>query len=273
MFTSGSNCLIRWEWKHTTKNLQVVPLDSVNDKTITIVQTLLFDDRWLTVTNIFNEIVAHYSYVNVNWTSVYHILQNEIDVTKVSAWWFPRLLMGKHHIARIGTAFKLSHYHIDGTEFFEPVVTSDETWMHFWTPESKRASEVWKKKRKKKHRGNAKKFHLWVNCWWQVFRDCWGMILIEYLPQGINLETEKKYTVNQEQYFHTILRLRYMIKFKWSGLLSIKVVLINDKSRPHTAKIIAALITSHKLDTFHIQRILQTSHLLIFGRFQVWRNF
>ncbi len=55
------------------------PSDSVNNETIAIVQALLSDNRWLTVTNIFNEIAAHYSYVNVSQTSVYCILRKEHD--------------------------------------------------------------------------------------------------------------------------------------------------------------------------------------------------
>ncbi len=52
---------------------------------IETVQMFLSNDQWLTATNIFNKIAACYSYVNVNRTSVYHILWNELDMTKVSA--------------------------------------------------------------------------------------------------------------------------------------------------------------------------------------------
>ncbi len=80
------------------------PLDSANNETIVIIQTLLSDNRRLSVTNIFKEIAAHYSYMNVNQISVYHILRNELDATKVSTQWVPQLLTDEHPTARMDAA-------------------------------------------------------------------------------------------------------------------------------------------------------------------------
>ncbi len=32
----------------------------------------------------------------------------------------------------------------EGESFFNQIVTGDETWLHYWTPECKSASTVWK---------------------------------------------------------------------------------------------------------------------------------
>ncbi len=37
----------------------------------------------------------------------------------------------------------------DGWEWFERIITEDESWIHFYEPERKLASMVWRKKRKK----------------------------------------------------------------------------------------------------------------------------
>ncbi len=67
--------------------------------------------------------------------------------------------------------------------------------------------------------------------------------------QGINLETGKKYTVNQQRYFDNIYHLRNAIKFKQLDL-SKKVMLVHNNARSHTARLITALITNLKWHTF-----------------------
>jgi hypothetical protein len=38
----------------------------------------------------------------------------------------------------------LQRYGSEGAEFLDSIVTCDETWVHYFTPESKRASKQWK---------------------------------------------------------------------------------------------------------------------------------
>ncbi len=79
-----------------------------------------------------------------------------------------------------------------------------------------------------------------------VFRDCWGILLIECIPRDINPDTGKKYTIDQQWYFDTILHLRDTNKSKQPSLSLKKVMLIHYNARLHTAKLIASL----KWDTF-----------------------
>ncbi len=83
-----------------------------------------------------------------------------------------------------------------------------------------------------------------------VLWDSWRILLIEYLPQGIYPETGKKYTVDQQQYFDTILCLGDTIKSKWRSLLSKNLVLLHNNAQLHTTALIEALITSLKWNTF-----------------------
>ncbi len=136
---------------------------------------------------------------------------------------------------------------MDGNEFLEQIITGVETWVYFCLPEFKHASKAWKKMKEALWKYNeipsvGKVLRM-------VFWDCRRIPIVEYLPQGINPGTEKKYTANQRQYFDTILHLRDVIKSKRLGS-SKKVMLIHDNAQPNTAELIAALITSLKWDTF-----------------------
>ncbi len=46
----------------------------------------------------------------------------------------------------MGWAFEfLTQYHMKGDELIECIVTGDESWIHFSTPETEAQSKVWKK--------------------------------------------------------------------------------------------------------------------------------
>ncbi len=48
---------------------------------------------------------------------------------------------------RMGWALKfLTQYHMKGNELIECIVIGDDSWIHFWMPETKTQSKVWKKK-------------------------------------------------------------------------------------------------------------------------------
>ncbi len=88
----------------------------------------------------------------------------------------------------------------------------------------------------------------------------------QYLPRRVNPQTGKKYTVDQQWNFDTILCLRDMVSPSDQAWCQKKVVLIYDdhilaNSSPFLSQASNGTLT------------LQTSLLPIFGRFQVWRNF
>ncbi|GFO21756.1 histone-lysine N-methyltransferase SETMAR [Plakobranchus ocellatus] len=61
-----------------------------------------------------------------------------------------------------------------------------------------------------------------------VFWDSRGMILLDILPKGEN--------VNADRYCETLDRLRHAVRRKRPGLLRSGVVLQHDNATPHTAK-------------------------------------
>jgi hypothetical protein len=128
----------------------------------------------------------------------------------------------------MGTALKfLERYHLDGDKFLDHIVTGYETWVSHFTPVSKRQSLEWQhppspsKLRKFKQTLSTRKIMA------TVFWDRKGVLLVEFMPQGI--------AINAESYCETLRRLRYDIQSRRRGLLSSGVMLPHDNARPHAA--------------------------------------
>ena len=74
----------------------------------------------------------------------------------------------------------LAHYEKEGDAFIHRIVTCDETWVHHYTPDSKRASKEWRRKGeecpvKAKTRLSAGKVMA------MVFWDFKGVLLVDFL--------------------------------------------------------------------------------------------
>jgi len=75
--------------------------------------------------------------------AVHH--QNELLLWKISAWWVPKLLSDQQKTARVQISETLlAHYKEEGDAFIHCIVTCDETWVHHYTPQTKRASKEWR---------------------------------------------------------------------------------------------------------------------------------
>ena len=83
--------------------------------------------------------------IGVSHRTVHSILKDEMKMSKVSARWMPRLLSAeeKEVRVRLPTVF-LRRWSQDGMRFLNQIITTDETWVNFYDPETKRESLVWK---------------------------------------------------------------------------------------------------------------------------------
>jgi hypothetical protein len=83
--------------------------------------------------------------VGISVQSVDEIVHNKLKVSKVRAMWDPWLLILEHREKRLVAITQLlQKYERRGAAFLDSVVTCDETCVHYFTPESKRASKQWK---------------------------------------------------------------------------------------------------------------------------------
>lgn len=217
------------------------PSDALNEDSICAVRTLLEENRRYTITDLHREMSTRFL-IDKSRTTIFRILTEALDMRKISARWVPRLLSDDDKKRRMGAALEfLQEYNEVGHEILDRVVTGDESWIHFWTPESKEQLKQWKKKeeetpRKCKQVPSAGKVML------TAFWDRHGVIYTEYHSQGR--------TVTAATYFDTILKLREAIKGKRPGLLTKKVWFFHDNAPAHGAKVIQNLLKNLRWDVF-----------------------
>ena len=111
--------------------------------------------------------------------------------------WIPRMLTDEQKHTRLQVAHTLlAQYEEKGDEFLQSIVTTDETWVHYFTPESKTASMQWRhpsSPKPKKAKATFTTEKTFASCFW----DIRGVLHIDFL-------TEQR-TINAE-YYSNLLR-------------------------------------------------------------------
>ena len=83
--------------------------------------------------------------LGISHTGVHIILRDDLKMTKVSARWVPRLLTPEQKRIWMNMSYdNLVLFDKDPVDFHARFVTVDETWVHHFTPETKRANFQWK---------------------------------------------------------------------------------------------------------------------------------
>ncbi|UYV69280.1 hypothetical protein LAZ67_6003100 [Cordylochernes scorpioides] len=142
--------------------------------------------------------------------------------------WVPKMLTEDYKRQRVEVAQKfLDCRETDGEEFLDSIVTGDETWVHYTTPETKEQYKQWK------HTSSPKplKFKQTFFC-----RETYGYRLLG--PKGPIVGT----TINSNRYCETLKQLLRAIQNKRRGMLTKGVRFHHDNARPHTASQTTALI-------------------------------
>lgn len=201
---------------------------SVSDETIAKVEEAMLKDRRITVRELCDLVP------DVSKTTIDKILTEHLGYSKVCARWVPKMLTEDHKRQRVEAAQQFLDCHeADGDEYLDSIVTGDETWVHYTTPETKEQSKQWKhtsspKPRKFKQTLSAGKIMA------SVFWDRKGILLCEFMPRGT--------TINADRYCETLKRLRRAIQNKRRGMLTKGVRFHQDNARPHTARVTNALL-------------------------------
>lgn len=201
---------------------------SVSDETIAKVEAAMLEDRRTTVRELCEKIPE------VSKTTIDKILTEHLGYSKVCARWVPKMLTADHKRQRVEAAQEFLAFH--GTteeEFLDSIVTGDETWVHYTTPETKEQSKQWKHPSSPR----AKKFKQILSAgkiMATVFWDRKGVLLCEFMPRGT--------TINADRYCETLNKLRRAIQNKRRGMLTKGVRFHHDNARPHTANRTTALI-------------------------------
>lgn len=141
------------------------------------VRELLAEDRRFTVRTMSSQLGVSKSYIH-------QLLTVDLNMSKVCARWVPRLLSGEQKAKRVecSTEF-LNRYELEGDQFLDNIITTDETWIWEYDPETKAESSVWKTPRtpppKKARVSKSGGKHMFV-----FFMDRRGMLLVHRVPDG-----------------------------------------------------------------------------------------
>lgn len=191
------------------------------DKLSESVRQLLDSDRRSTVRGIADAVGAGYG-------TVHRIITEEFNMRKVSARWVPKLLTQDQKDNRVIASQEfLSRYEQEGDTFLDQIITTDETWLFHFDPETKAQSQVWKTpntpppKKARVCKSGGK--HMFV-----FFMDRKGMLLCHAVPEGQNINAE---------YYSKVLRrdLVQAIRKKRPNLSLDKVILHQDNAPAHKA--------------------------------------
>ena len=108
------------------------------DKRIAAIEEYVMKDRRITV----RQVGENY---DIGYGTAQDILTNVHGMRRVCAHWVSRLLVPEQKTVRVQICTELQQRLLDeGDSFLNKVITCDETWFHFFEPESKQQTSLWK---------------------------------------------------------------------------------------------------------------------------------
>ena len=126
-----------------------------------------------------------------------------LGYSKVCARWVSRQLTEAHEQSRLKACSELLEYCHSDKSFLPRIVTGDETWVHHFKPESKRASMEWRHltpTRSKKFKSQPSAGKVMVTMSW----DSVGVILVDFMFKGA--------AINSDVYIDTLKKLKAKIQ-------------------------------------------------------------
>lgn len=155
----------------------------VRPRNVEKVRALIDKDRRLTIRAIANEL-------DVSASVVFAIITNDLNMSKVSARWVPRLLSHNDKVRRVECSKEfLQRLARNGDTFLDRIVTLDETWLWYYEPETKAQSSIWKTPQTPPPR-KAKSTKCGGKHMYLFFMDRKGMLLQHQIPEGQTMNAE-----------------------------------------------------------------------------------
>ena len=158
------------------------------------VRDVIDTDRRLTVREIASK-------CGISKTTVHDILSNELNMNRVCARWVPRILTSENLAKRVELSKQfIKKVDRGGVRYLDRIITTDESWFHYYDPETKQQSSQWKNvnspppKKAKVTKSLGKNMFI-------LFMDRKGIILTHAVPHG--------QTVNSD-YYCKVIKLCYV---------------------------------------------------------------
>ena len=160
------------------------PNEVVTPETIKKVHQIVFENRKLKLCEIPDTL-------KISYGSVYAILHEYLSMWKLLSKWVPCLLTVDQKRQRVIDCERcLELFRRNKPNFLRRYVTMDETWIHHYTPESKRSSAEWTAVGEK--RPKRPKTEMWAGkVMDSVFWDAHGVLFFDYLEKGKTINSER----------------------------------------------------------------------------------
>lgn len=201
------------------------PKTATTEETVDKIHDLVLADRRVKVRELAEM-------AGISTERVSHILHEILGMRKLSARWVPRLLTPENKRNRETTSKTcLALFNRNPEEFLRRFVTVDETWIHWYTPETKEQSKQWvlpgeRAPKKAKTVPSAGKVMA------TVFWDARGVIHVDYLEKGK--------TITGAYYVDLLGRFNADLKKKRPHLAKKKVLFHHDNAPAHTSAVATA---------------------------------
>jgi histone-lysine N-methyltransferase SETMAR len=109
------------------------PSTSTTPENIAKVREAVLADRRQTIHNVCEV-------VGLSYETVQSILSDSLNMRHISARFVPRLLSDNQKTLRISVCMELKQQARDNPNFISSIITSDETWVYGYDPETKQQS-------------------------------------------------------------------------------------------------------------------------------------
>ena len=155
-----------------------------------------------------------------------HKIVESLGYHKVCAKWEPKQLTENQKRARVQCCRELRQMCESDQTFFERIVTGDETWIHYYEPETKQQSMEWRhpsSPKPKKFRCERSANKLLAVVFWDIH----GVILIDFLPRGA--------TMNSDRYIETLNKLKKNVYHERGQICRLKEFCITT-TMPHVTQ-------------------------------------
>lgn len=140
--------------------------------------------------------------IGISKSSVQRIMSEELGMSRVCARWVPRLLSEEQRQRRVRDSCTFIRQYERDRNFLDKIITMDETWAHYFEPEGKKQSSIWKTPDTPPAL-KAKSVKSMGKIMFMVFMDNKGIILTHVVPPG--------QTVNADYYSKVIIIIKIII--------------------------------------------------------------
>jgi histone-lysine N-methyltransferase SETMAR len=197
------------------------------------VENLILSDCWVTV----EDICAH---TGLTHGTVMRIIKEDLQMTKVSARWVPKMLDESKKEIRMTCSEEMLTRHQSDPHFLEKLVTMDETWILLFNPETKSQSKQWKHSESpppKKFRVGASAEKILYSMFW----DQKGVILSYPIPKGMTITGECYRDILKNQLLPAVAEKRPELVGNF--------ILHQDNAPPHKARIVTEFLVEQGIET------------------------